>query len=275
VSLVDLAPTVLELVGLPASGRGRSLAPLWRGAAEPRPAFVEGQNVRALRADGWAYLRRDDGRLRGADGRRRVVDEELYDLAADPEQHHDLVAARPEVLARMRVRFAAAAPVPPEVPAPVVHLRLAPDRRAHVVEGTLRSDGTLAVRALDHAEAAPQDAHALKLVLRDRGQVDLVVDPPTARVELALRKDGVPLAASQILVGPFALPLLDKRPCVLDGERLAWLDAARAPLPGERGDLLMWRDPSRAPPPAAARARGERDELDEMMRRWGYAQTAR
>ncbi len=44
VRTIDLAPTLLELVGAPplAGAQGRSLAPLWAGAREPpRPVYAE------------------------------------------------------------------------------------------------------------------------------------------------------------------------------------------------------------------------------------------
>jgi hypothetical protein len=77
------------------------------------------------------------------------------------------------------------------------------------------------------------------------------------------------MTAKQVLVGRFALPLLDDSG--LDAARWSWADAARPPVPGERGDLLLWRDPSRAfeVAPSAAHAN---DEVAGMMQRWGYAQ---
>jgi arylsulfatase A-like enzyme len=266
VSLVDLQPTVLSLLGL-----GDSARSLLVGAGE-RPAFVEGQNVRALRAGGWLYLRRSDGRLRLPDGKRARIDEELYDLARDPQQHHDLAASQPARLAQMRTAFAKLAPAPPEPTPAVVHLRLAPDERTHLVEGTLRSEGTVALRALIGAEVIPLDAHAVRVRMRGSAEIDLAIDPPDGRLALELTRDGTPLAPSQLLVGPFALPLLtDQSATVLDGERMAWLDAPRPPELGHSGDLLLWRDPSRLASVPAVEAHAN-DEVAGMMQRWGYAQ---
>ncbi|HWE27131.1 MAG TPA: hypothetical protein VHB97_03970, partial [Polyangia bacterium] len=114
----------------------------------------------------------------------------------------------------------------------------------------------------------------LGLTLRGAAEVDLAIDPPTASVQLDLRRDGTPLTARQVLLGEFALPLLAAEPRVdLRGERLTWLDAARPPMPGERGELLLWRDPSPitslSGPPSSAKSSSE---VAGMMRRWGYAQ---
>ncbi len=276
VSFVDVEPTIRDLLGIaPRDGeRGRSLAPLWRGqAVAERPAFVEGQDVRVVRAGGWAYLRRSDGRLLLDGGRQVVRDEELYDVVHDPAEHDDRVAREPAVLARMRALFEREAPTARDAPVAVVHLRVSPDERPHVVDGTLQSDGAISLRGVAGAEASPVDAHTVRLTLRGAAEVDLAIDPPTARMTLALRRDGTPLMPRDILLGEFALPLLADAPELrLDGERLTWIDAARPPVPGERGEVLLWRDPSPITPLTLPAAGKSSSEVAGMMRRWGYAQ---
>lgn len=277
VSFVDIEPTIRELAGIaPRDGaRGRSLVPLWRGEREPeRPAFVEGQDVRVVRAGGWAYLRRSDGRLVLDGGKRVVRAEELYDVAHDPKEHQDLAAREPAVLARMRALFDREAPTARDAPVAVVHLRVAPDERAHVVEGTLQSDGAIWVRGVAGAEASPVDAHTVRLTLRGAAEVDLAIDPPTAQMTLALKRDGTPVTTRQVLLGEFALPLLADAPELrLEGERLTWIDAGRPPVPGDRGEILLWRDPSPITPLTLPPAGGKSSsEVAGMMRRWGYAQ---
>jgi arylsulfatase A-like enzyme len=103
VSLVDVMPTLLELAGArpPASLDGRSFAGALRGRspdADPRPLYAEesyyswwsgtrmqSSEVRA-RPHAIAVIEGDRWYLRSAAG------EELYDLASDPRQAHDLVA---------------------------------------------------------------------------------------------------------------------------------------------------------------------------------------
>ncbi len=95
VELVDLMPTVLDLVGSPpvSSAQGRSLVGAMKGD-EPldleRPVFSEtrgyGSTVRSVRRLDWKLiLRETDG------GAERKV--ELYDLASDPGETHDVAAA--------------------------------------------------------------------------------------------------------------------------------------------------------------------------------------
>ena len=276
VSFVDIEPTIRELTGIAErpGARGRSLVPLWRGEKQPeRAAFVEGQDVRVVRAGGWAYLRRSDGRLTLDGGQRVVRNEELYDLGRDPTEHEDLATHDAAALARMRALFEREAPTQRDAPVAVTHLRVAPDARAHVIDGTLQSDGAIWVRGVAGAEAAPVDAHTVRLTLRGAAQVDLAIDPPTAKITLALRRDGTPLAPRQVLLGEFALPLLaDAGELELDGDRLTWIDAARPPVAGERGEILLWRDPSTITPLTLPAAGKSSSEVAGMMRRWGYAQ---
>jgi len=116
VSLVDVMPTLLDVLGVPAPAgvAGRSLVPLARGEEEAaRPAYSEtlyerfphvalpGNELVSFRRAGWKLLTRP--------GRS-----ELYDLAADPHALHDVASAQPEKLAELqdaleeqRARFAA------------------------------------------------------------------------------------------------------------------------------------------------------------------------
>lgn len=93
VRLVDVAPTILDFLGLPPMdlAEGRSLLPLIRGEEEPedRPAFYESM----------IYYREQKGY---SDGRfKYILDEEtgedqLFDLVADPEEKWNLVEEDPE-----------------------------------------------------------------------------------------------------------------------------------------------------------------------------------
>lgn len=98
VSLVDLAPTILETVGLPLppSFQGADLTPLARG--EDRDPALE-QVYSELDLDGRDFESIRQGplkliapRRRGGGKEDRLAARELYDLSRDPAERHDLLA---------------------------------------------------------------------------------------------------------------------------------------------------------------------------------------
>lgn len=95
--LRDVMPTLLDLVGvgIPPGVDGRSLAPLLRGgqAAEDHPGwrcYLHGEHV--LLGQSVQWIRMGDLLYVWWSGSGR---EQLFDLAADPRQLHDLVTPRP------------------------------------------------------------------------------------------------------------------------------------------------------------------------------------
>jgi arylsulfatase A-like enzyme len=103
VSLVDLLPTVTDLLGLvPPSGlEGESLVPLMRDRdGADRPAWVQNYYENALTAlalGRWKYVRRGDVPDRG----------ELYDVDADPGETKNLIDSHPETAERLADRTTA------------------------------------------------------------------------------------------------------------------------------------------------------------------------
>lgn len=99
VRLIDLVPTILDLLDLPAldEGQGESLLPLMNGSAEKedRPSFSE-----ALMYFGEKKAV-DDGRY------RLIISpnsgsEELYDLLTDPDARNDLAGQHPDIVLRLK-----------------------------------------------------------------------------------------------------------------------------------------------------------------------------
>jgi len=100
VSLVDILPTLLELSGLPipAAVQGRSLAPLFDPAAAAQPRTVYAESYFPRLRYGWSELRsiqNDRYKLIAS------VDPELFDLADDPDEQHNLVGRLNSVFLEM------------------------------------------------------------------------------------------------------------------------------------------------------------------------------
>ncbi len=97
VRLVDVAPTLLELLGLPPlpAAEGRSLVPLLHGhPLAPQPAITEyGQRMRVTDRR-FSLVRSDDGA-------------ELYDLSVDPGEKSNLAAALPAAVSGLEAALAA------------------------------------------------------------------------------------------------------------------------------------------------------------------------
>jgi arylsulfatase A-like enzyme len=94
VRLLDLAPTIADLAGLPVpeNWQGTSLVPLLGGATLALPAFAEHAHspMKAVREDGAKYVVEAQG------PRRR-----LFDLVRDPGEHADRAGSDPEREARL------------------------------------------------------------------------------------------------------------------------------------------------------------------------------
>jgi arylsulfatase A-like enzyme len=114
VELVDVMPTALDLLGVapPAESHGVSLVPYLerpgRGGGRGRPAFTEygSTAIRTVVADGWKLIVNPEQHrpycVAGApEGHYPVAPAELYDLAHDPGERHDLAAEQPQRVARM------------------------------------------------------------------------------------------------------------------------------------------------------------------------------
>jgi choline-sulfatase len=111
---IDVLPTVLDLLGVPAPSvtQGRSLLPLIRGTARPGPQRVfaetttcgrscpEGESqgrLQTIRTPTWKLIRTED-----AGGERFA----LYHIASDRREQRDVAAGHPEIVTRLRGELA-------------------------------------------------------------------------------------------------------------------------------------------------------------------------
>ncbi len=200
VRLVDVAPTVLELLGLPApdATQGRSLLPLARGQRLGLSAWAETYYPRYHY--GWSQLEAlRDGRFKFIAAPRP----ELYDLRDDPHETRDLAARAPErvaafeqALAQLRARsLGPAASAPRRI-----------DRETEERLEALGYVGTLDASHLEERPRAdPKDKIALYNLLKRAGSASLEgrLDDALALARQALAADPE-IVEGHTLAGNFA-----------------------------------------------------------------------
>jgi arylsulfatase A-like enzyme/Flp pilus assembly protein TadD len=104
VRTVDIAPTVLDLLGLPPRQdvQGVSLRPLLEGDTADLKLTGYGESIESLATFGTAILRFvREGNWKYI----HKVDPELYDVRADPDELSNLASRHPEVVERLRSRL--------------------------------------------------------------------------------------------------------------------------------------------------------------------------
>ena len=140
-SLVDVVPTVLSVLGVPPPPGidGVDLSPTWRGgsAAPGRLLYAEAgaPGLRSVRSGRHKLIMRGAG-----------ADAELYDLLEDAGETRNLAAAQPELVASLRFeidRFLQSARAPQPAP------ELTDEEKAH-----LRSLGYLSASASEPAASS-------------------------------------------------------------------------------------------------------------------------
>ena len=142
----DIVPTVLDALGLPlpADLPGRSLLGLVSGDRTPdRPLYFEALSAQANR--GWAPL---TGVLHGLQKYVELPLPEVYDLAADPREERNLVAALPAVVDRLQSDLRAF---------PSTALVASRASEDHETREALRSLGYLATAAAPRKRYGPDD----------------------------------------------------------------------------------------------------------------------
>jgi arylsulfatase A-like enzyme len=194
VAFWDVLPTLADLAGIPAPAHidGLSFRGLFTGAAAPTHEEMIWNRPRKIQAirRGWWKLIRFSPHIAGAGPEGRV---ELYDLAADRGERHNLASSRPDLTTELLDQLDAAIGSDPRRP---YGLRVTPaGEQVKVtlhngsavpwrdVRLTLDRPGGVRITTRETAEVAPGSAltATFTLAAHDRGQV-------TARA--AFRADG-------------------------------------------------------------------------------------
>jgi arylsulfatase A-like enzyme len=269
VQLLDVAPTILDRVGLewPTEAEGRSILPLLRGRTQqPRTAFSETRSGGFLKA----AVRNDVKILRTMlDGETRA-----YDLRHDPAElspsppesvsgaHHlesDLGRFLDEGKVTLEIRVAGGG----EVGELVLQLMLSDPpmaTRPHALE----SDDTLTSR-----ELPPTIILELRCPEGDVDGIALTLPSANSTVRLSGTHDGEALEPDQVVLGMGETP--GKLPVTLSGgNSFLRVPPTNIPVPSGPGPRVsVWKVDERAL--ATARVQLDKD-LAEYLRALGYLQ---
>jgi hypothetical protein len=299
---IDLAPTVLDLLGIEAPPRmsGRSLVPLASGKEEEERVVVsEGRGSRALLSGRYRLIVRDGAAKVVVQGdKTRDAAVELFDLVNDPGERSDLAPRRADLVAEMRARLDAAlgnvpvagTPSPraavPE-PLPTIHLRFAGGGRARRVSGALTIGTAKATAARFEVRPVDLGKDTMKIVgprvelaFRTSAELavgfDVDVEPPGTPLAWELWLDDAPWPEEGVFGGPFGLLAPALRRGLSTDEARSAAHALVLPTIDPQRDvgLFVTRERRRDADGDADGRDGTDEGAEEMarlLREWGYA----
>jgi arylsulfatase A-like enzyme len=101
--LMDITPTIYDLLGLPSSAQGESLRPHWESDSPPETRVVYGESLFPMENLGMeAVLAIREGDLRLV----RTTQDRLFDLSSDPGEETDIADQQPAETERMAALLA-------------------------------------------------------------------------------------------------------------------------------------------------------------------------
>ncbi len=280
-SPIDLAPTILEILKIPApeSLQGRSLL----SDPGPRSILIEGKQFRAL-IQGEEKLvsflpSLSAWRLWGTE-EWRTPQRYLFDLNQDPQEQKDLSAARPQRLKELEQALRAARP-----PLSALHLLNFTGPEGQHFSGELHLSAPLLSAVLrDHGAGdrlhLEGDRLSFSIQTAPKGSppptLALSAQAPLEEIDLEIQLNGLPLKAEALLLGPYGLPLLQgKRPTRLNSTLIRALGVGAEQIPRRKQEpqpvLRWWSQRILEGGPQPFGAVNIDESVMDAMKDWGYA----
>jgi arylsulfatase A-like enzyme len=299
-SHIHLAPTVLDLLGMPQEAKhvGLSFGETLRGEpAREERVYIESRTGTAL-IDGsmkfHTHSAKDDTRtLARMGGKERQLGPlpryQLYDLAADPGETRNLILEDPDLAQSWNQKMTATRRLlasrlgsverlsESQGSAAVNKLKLTSDGREHQLTGRISTKlGKLScVQTQGHSSCTPLDHKTLKISLRSGSrhpELAFTSTPRDAPLRAQFTLDGQALPVDNVRLGPFGLRLLHDGQVLDRPQHLRLLTGRHGPKVRAKDDLAlyMWRNPAlarrvgpKATSPAMPPILGP-DELDDL-----------
>lgn len=305
---IDLLPTLLEILGMEASPKitGKSLMPLIKGEkeADERPVISEGRGTRALYSGKYRLLLREGKAATIVRPDKTVTaPEELFDLEQDPGERHDISHQNPALLAEMKARLHAALRNTPVAGTQAslgssfeagktaeLRLRFAGKGETHRVSGAITVLGGQPLH-LEKAAEVPGTFEAIGVgpgafkangnkiefaFTTDKDSVvglDIVPDPPGAKVAWELYIDDRALPKEYVFGGPYGLSAPSLVLGFLNEDARKSAEGARLPLIDAKRDygLFVVREFGGEAEGVEEEAGEGAEEMARLLKEWGYA----
>ncbi|MDD5131058.1 MAG: sulfatase [bacterium] len=266
---LDLAPTILDLLNLPArvDFRGLSLAATITGDNFPQKAtiFLRGRFNKGVWVENkYKYIRNFGVYERRGQILQEFIPEELYDLVSDPQEKRNIVTDNFALRQRMRLlldRYE---------PDPELNVFTGQNMGQKILTMEITSNGTFAGQQVDGNGTVAIKGKTLKLIATgDKVVLKFSTNPYDAALKIKAVYDGKKIPLSQILVSGMALPLLNDGAKEIGGSEFYLLKGVPEQATSEPVFSLSWGRLEQYKQEWEKQA-GVSGVFKEMLAEWGY-----
>jgi len=237
VQLLDVVPTVLEILGINRSYyfQGASLYPIVKVEKEQssRIIFSYGRHNYGIRVNGqYKYIYNFD--TYSKKNMRRVVEkEELYNLKNDPMEDINIAYSNQSILLKMRELVEKFVPLFEETQLAFYNVGKVP------ISGKIKIDGRIkSCQKQNSSNHMKLKQNEVEFGITADDIITFQTDPNQAEFSLELKLAGRKINLSEILVSQLGLPLLNKETDKISKEDFLYLKGMVQPLPQEKNLMI-------------------------------------
>ncbi|MDD5259307.1 MAG: sulfatase [bacterium] len=266
---LDLAPTILDLLNLPARAdfRGFSLAATITADKLPpkKMIFLRGRFNKGIWVeDRYKYIRNFGVYEKRGKVLQEFIPEELYDLTLDPQEQKNIIAADFGLRQRMRSlldRYE---------PDPEINIFTGQNMGPKILTMEITSNGAFAGTQVAGQGTVSFKGKTLKLTATgDKTELRFHTIPYNAALKITAVYDRKKIPLAQILVSGMTLPLLPDQAKVIGGPDFYLLKGEPEPAVAGSGFSLSWGRLEQYKQEWEKQA-GVSGVFKEMLAEWGY-----